>query len=49
MGQVRPAKRITVKRVSGQRYPEVVGYELGEIEAVAEDAGGEDEYDDLPF
>jgi len=51
MGRVRDTKRITVRTVSGQKYPEVVGHELGDFPEPArteEDACAED-YDDLPF
>ena len=52
-GMVRPVKEITVRRVAGQKYPEIVGHVLGELgegrecECVsnAEDA----DIDDLPF
>ena len=51
-GMVRPVKKIRVRRISGQRYPEVIGYELGEfgegrVEAPASD--DPDEFEDLPF
>ena len=31
MGMLRTVKRITVKRVAGNRYPEIVGYEFGDF------------------
>ena len=53
-GMVRPVRRITVRHTAGQRYPEIVGYELGEFGEGREDAPGivnEDDVDidDLPF
>ena len=54
MGFLRKVERITVKRVAGKSYPEMVGYEFGSFpvremgngcEATPEDI----DYDDLPF
>ncbi len=54
MGMVRETKRITVRVVSGEKYPEIVGHEVGDFpapqtaEETQEDDNAED-YDDLPF
>ncbi len=57
-GMLREVKSITVRFVSGQKYPEVVGCEVGEfvggeLEMGNGGEGGENEeeidYDDLPF
>ena len=53
-GLLRQVKKVTVKRVPGKRYPEVVGYELGDFKAPeVEDADDSPEdyedFDDLPF
>jgi len=54
MGFLRKVKRITVKRVAGKNYPEIVGYEYGdfperEIENGREATSDDMDYDDLPF
>jgi len=53
-GMVRETKRISVRFTAGQRYPEIVGYELGDFSEGREDVPGienEDDVDidDLPF
>ena len=51
-GLIRPAVRITVRRVSGNTYPEVSGWELGESplqERLAATEQEPDWDDDLPF
>ena len=52
-GMVRPVRKITVRHTAGQRYPEIVGYELGEFgEEGANSPFVADEgvdYDDIPF
>lgn len=58
MGMIREVKSVTVRRVAGEKYPEVVGYDLGEYpldrrgigngEQGTDEDGWED-YDDLPF
>ena len=58
MGMIREVKSVTVRRVAGEKYPEVVGYDLGEYpldsrgtengeQAMSEEAW--EDYDDLPF
>ena len=55
MGMLRTVKRITVKRVAGKHYPEIVGYELGDFpeNSPVNGSGGVTEefedIDDLPF
>lgn len=52
MGLLREVKKITVKRVSGERYPEVESCELGEADIerrCKENEEDEEEWDDLPF
>ena len=52
MGLLREVKKITVKRVSGERYPEVESCELGEADIerrCKENLEDEEEWDDLPF
>ena len=55
MGLLRTVKRITVKRIAGKQYPEIVGYEFGDFpensplkgqDSVAEEY---EDIDDLPF
>ena len=49
MGMLRDVNSLTVRRVSGEKYPEIVGYELGGCRVdTLEDVQTED-YDDLPF
>lgn len=58
-GMIREVKEITVRFVSGQKYPEIVGCELGEFpierdegkgKREEEEGGGLDEdWDDIPF
>lgn len=53
-GMVRPVRKITVRHTAGQRYPEIVGYELGEFGEGREETPGivnEDDIDidDIPF
>lgn len=52
-GMVRPARKITVRRTAGQKYPEIVGYELGEFGEDRENnpfvAEEDVDIDDLPF
>ena len=51
-GMIRTVNRIKVRRVAGQKFPEIVGYELGnlKINEEHEGTGSElDDYDDLPF
>ena len=54
-GMIREVKEITVRFVSGQKYPEITGYELGDFPLVqagqgaqGEEASDED-WDDIPF
>jgi DNA repair protein RadD len=58
MGMIREVESVTVRRVAGEKYPEVVGYDLGEYpldsrgtgngeQAMSEEAW--EDYDDLPF
>ena len=51
MGLIRETRRITVRAVSGRRYPEIVGYELGGLPHREGADDGEDSEDlkDLPF
>ena len=55
MGLLRTVKRITVKRVAGNRYPEIVGYELGDfpenspVNGQNDNAEEYEDFDDLPF
>lgn len=51
MGQVRDTKRITVRTVSGQKYPEIVGHEVGDFPEPmrTEDDECAEDYDDIPF
>lgn len=53
MAQVKPTRRITVKTVSGVRYPEIVGWELGEVDerpdAPCANLTQEELDEDLPF
>ena len=55
MGFLRTVKRITVKRVAGNRYPEIVGYELGDfpenspVNGQNDNAEEYEDFDDLPF
>lgn len=58
MGMIREVKSVTVRRVAGEKYPEIVGYGLGDYpldrrgtgngEQGTDEDGWED-YDDLPF
>ena len=52
-GMVRPVRKITVRHTAGQRYPEIVGYELGEFGEEGESspfvADEGVDYDDIPF
>ena len=51
MGMLRKVEKIKVRTVSGEKYPNVIGYELGD--APANDASAEsvdaDDVDDIPF
>ena len=50
MGMIRQPKKITVRRVSGSKYPEIVGYELAdEPEKVKPSESGYIEEEDIPF
>jgi len=55
MGMLRTVKRITVKRVAGKHYPEIVGYELGDFPENSPVNGSDgvteefEDIDDLPF
>ena len=55
MGMLRTVKRITVKRVAGKHYPEIVGYELGDFPENSPANGADgvteefEDIDDLPF
>lgn len=55
MGLLRTVKRIMVKRVAGKRYPEIVGYELGDfpenspVNGQNDNAEEYEDFDDLPF
>lgn len=50
-GMIRETKKITVRTVSGSKYPEITGYELGDFPTVAvQNNESEDfDYDDIPF
>ena len=50
-GMLREVKVITVRFVSGQKYPEITGCETGDFPLVAsgEDTQGEEDWDDIPF
>lgn len=51
MGLLKPVKKIKVKHISGERYPEVEAVELGESEMTKKinQPQEEEEWDDLPF
>lgn len=54
MGMVRETKRITLRYIAGNRYPEIIDYDLGDFpvpQPSAEEAQPEsyDDFDDLPF
>ena len=55
MGILRTVKRITVKRVAGKGYPEIVGYEFGDFperspfNSQNETVDEYEDFDDLPF
>ena len=54
-GMIRETKEITVRFVSGQKYPEITGYELGDfaidtrIEQGQQEGGYDEDWDDIPF
>ena len=50
-GMLREVKVITVRFVTGQKYPEITGCETGDFPLVAsgEDTQGEEDWDDIPF
>ena len=52
-GMIREVKEITVRFVSGQKYPEIVGCELGDFPIMergsGEEGGGDEDWDDIPF
>ena len=52
-GMIREVKEITVRFVSGQKYPEILGCELGEFPIMergsGEEGGGDEDWDDIPF
>jgi DNA repair protein RadD len=50
-GMLREVKVITVRFVSGQKYPEITGCETGDFPLVAsgESTQGEEDWDDIPF
>ena len=54
-GMIREVKEITVRFVSGQKYPEIAGYELGDFPLVQSGQGAQGEevsdedWDDIPF
>lgn len=50
-GMLREVKVITVRFVSGQKYPEITGCELGDFPLVesGESTQGEEDWDDIPF
>ena len=54
-GMLREVKEITVRFVSGQKYPEITGYELGDFPLVQAGQGAQGEevsdedWDDIPF
>lgn len=55
MGMLRTVKRITVRRVAGKQYPEIVGYEFGDfpenspVNGQNNNAEEYEDIDDLPF
>ena len=54
MGHLRMVEKITVKRIAGKQYPEIVGYVFGDfpsrdIENGQEEPAPFDDFDDLPF
>lgn len=58
MGMLRTVKRITVRRVAGKQYPEIVGYEFGDFPKLGNGEQGTgngetteeyEDFDDLPF
>lgn len=55
MGLLRTVKRVTVRRVAGKQYPEIVGYEFGDFPENSPATGQNDnteeceDFDDLPF
>ena len=50
MGMIRQPKKITVRRVSGSKYPEIIGYELAdEAEKITPSESDYMEEDDIPF
>ena len=58
MGMLRTVKRITVRRVAGKQYPEIVGYEFGDFPKTGNGEPGTgngetteeyEDFDDLPF
>ena len=58
MGMLRTVKRITVRRVAGKQYPEIVGYEFGDFPKLGNGEHGTgngetteeyEDFDDLPF
>ena len=54
-GLLREVKEITVRFVSGEKYPEVTGCELGDFsmntrtEQERQEGGGDEDWDDIPF
>ncbi len=54
-GMIREVKEITVRFVSGQKYPEITGYDLGDFPLVQAGQGAQGEevsdedWDDIPF
>jgi DNA repair protein RadD len=54
-GMIREVKEITVRFVSGQKYPEITGYELGDFPLVQSGQGtqgeevSDEDWDDIPF
>ncbi len=57
-GMLREVKEITVRFVSGQKYPEITGYELGDFPITGngeqgmgngEEGGCDEDWDDIPF
>ena len=55
MGMLRTVKRITVRRIAGKQYPEIVGYEFGDfpenspVNGQNDNAEEYEDIDDLPF
>ena len=55
MGILRTVKRITVRRIAGKRYPEIIGYEFGDFperspfNSQNETVDEYEDFDDLPF